>query len=306
MSDLLAAVANLNRRLDDKLEVVFVVDGSPDRSYTILAERLPRLGVRAKLLLLSRNFGSFAAIRAGLAAGRGEFFAVMAADLQEPPDLIERFFSVLKSGEFDVVVGTRESRADPWLARLASRIFWKLYRSLVVKEIPQGGVDVFGCNREFRDRVLELRESHSSLVALMFWLGFRRQAIAYTRLARRHGRSAWTLRKKVKYLLDSVFAFTDLPIRLLMGAGIFGIGVSFLLGSAILVSRLLGNIPVPGYAATALLITFFGGLNTFGIGLVGNYAWRSYENSKLRPLAIIMRETSYPPTELMHSGQSAS
>jgi glycosyltransferase involved in cell wall biosynthesis len=297
LPDLLAALSDLNRRLEGSLEVVFVVDGSPDRSYGLLAERLPGSGLHAKLLLLSRNFGSFAAIRAGLAAGSGENFAVMAADLQEPPELVERFFSILATGEADVVIGSRESRADSWATRVAARVFWRLYRKLVVREVPEGGVDVFGCNHEFRNHLLQLRESHSSLVALVFWLGFRRQSVAYTRQTRRHGRSAWTLWKKVDYLLDSVFAFTDLPIRLLMGTGVLGIAVSFFLGLLILTMRVLGNIPVPGYAATALLITFFGGLNVFGIGLVGSYAWRTYENSKARPLAVVMREKSYVPPE---------
>jgi len=301
LPDLLVALADLNRRLTGSLEVVFVVDGSPDRSFSLLAERLPASGLRSKLLLLSRNFGSFAAIRAGLAAASGEYFAVMAADLQEPPELVERFFSILSAREADVVFGTRESRSDPWISRAASRVFWSLYRKLVVREMPGGGVDIFGCNREFRDQLLQLRESHSSLVALAFWLGFRRQSVAYTRRTRRHGRSAWTWRKKVDYLLDSVFAFTDLPIRLLMGTGALGIAVSIGLGLLILTLRLLGDIPVPGYAATALLITFFGGLNIFGIGLVGSYAWRTYENSKSRPLAIVMREVSYPPGERLGS-----
>lgn len=295
LPDLLAAVAGLSRRLEGQLEAVFVVDGSPDRSHALLAERLPQSGLRAKLLLLSRNFGSFAAIRAGMAAATGEYFAVMAADLQEPPELMERFFAILSRGETDVVIGTREARSDPFAARLASQLFWRTYRMLVVRQIPDGGVDVFGCNREFRDQLLQLRESHSSLVALIFWLGFRRQSVAYTRQARLHGSSAWTLKKKINYLLDSVFAFTDLPIKILMAIGILGIATSVLLGLVILTARLLGDIPVPGYAATALLITFFGGLNVFGIGLVGNYAWRSYENSKGRPLSIVMREKSYGP-----------
>src|SRR5664280_841602 len=103
LPDLLVALADLNRRLTGSLEVVFVVDGSPDRSFSLLAERLPASGLRSKLLLLSRNFGSFAAIRAGLAAASGEYFAVMAADLQEPPELVERFFSILSAREADVV-----------------------------------------------------------------------------------------------------------------------------------------------------------------------------------------------------------
>lgn len=291
--DLLAVVSRLNARLSNQLELVCVVDGSPDQSYTLLESGLNNLDVHAQLLALSRNFGSFAAIRAGLAAAKGEYLAVMAADLQEPPELAEEFFRILSSGDADVVVGTRESRDDPALSGIASRVFWGLYRALVVPEIPPGGVDVFGCNRMFRDQLLRLEETHTSLVALIFWIGFRRVVVPYRRVSRRHGKSAWTLRRKLKYLLDSVFAFTDLPLRLLTAIGVLGIGVSATLGLVVLIARLAGGIYVPGYAALAILILFFGAMGLMANGLVGSYVWRTYENSKGRPNAIVMTTITY-------------
>jgi hypothetical protein len=138
-------------------------------------------------------------------------------------------------------------------------------------------VDVFGCNRRFRDELIAMREAHSSLVSMLFWLGFRRKAVDYARSARRHGKSAWTMRKKVNYLMDSVFAFTDLPNRLLIGIGALGLATSTLLGVITVVGRMSGMIAVPGYAATILIISFFAALNLFGLGLVGSYAWRAYE-----------------------------
>ena len=127
--------------------MVFVVDGSPDRCLQILRERLPSLPLRTQLLSLSRNFGSFAAIAAGLETARGSNLAVMAADLQEPPELILQFFEVLDAGRADIVFGVRGERSDPWLSELASNLFWFLYRKLVVKDMPRGGVDIFGCTR---------------------------------------------------------------------------------------------------------------------------------------------------------------
>jgi hypothetical protein len=131
-------------------------------------------------------------------------------------------------------------------------------------------------------------ERHSSLVAQIFWLGFRRKSITYTRQKRRHGKSAWTLRKKVNYLMDSVFAFTDLPIRLLVRVGAMGALFAGAWGLAAAVGRLLGIITVPGYAITMFAITFLGALNILGLGIVGSYAWRTYENTKQRPLAIVL------------------
>lgn len=284
---LLKTLEEMYIQLEQQLEVVFVIDGSPDRCYEILKSKLDDLPFAAQLIAHSRNFGSFPAIRSGLISAKGDFFGVMAADLQEPPELLIQFFSALKNDEADVTIGTRSGRSDPLPSRIASSIFWGLYRRLVIKDMPEGGVDIFGCNKAFRDQLLNLEESRSSLIALIFWLGFRRKQISYTRREREEGKSAWTLSKKIDYMLDSVFAFTDYPIRLLMRIGAIGSLVSVIMAVVVLIGRISGTIDVPGYAATMLTVLFLGALNLFGLGLVGTYAWRSYENSKKRPLAIV-------------------
>jgi glycosyltransferase involved in cell wall biosynthesis len=295
--DLLGAIEDLDRRLNGELEVVFVVDGSPDRSLELLTERLPLAPFKSQLLVLSRNFGSFSAIRSGLAAGRGDVFAVMAADLQEPPELVVSFQEALGSGRYDVAVGCRESRADTLGSRLFATVFWGLYRAVVQREIPRGGVDVFGCTRRFRDEILALEESNSTLVGLIFWLGFRRAEIRYTRRPRKHGTSAWSFRRKLRYLLDSSFAFSDLPIRLLSLAGLGGILLSLAFGLVVLVARVSGRIEVPGYAATVLAVMFFGGLNSLGIGILGEYLWRTFENTKRRPGYVVFSRAEFPGGE---------
>ena len=293
LPELLDQLAALAAKLRGELEVVFVVDASPDRSLQRLEEALERSPFRSQLLLLSRNFGSFAAIRAGLEAASGSYFAVMAADLQEPIALVAEFFECLESERVDVVVGERIGRADPPASRLASRVFWATYRRLVDAEMPRGGVDVFGCNAAVRDQLLSLREANSSLVGLLFWMGFRRKAIPYERLPRRHGRSAWSLSRKLRYLSDSLFSFSDLPVRVLIAAGALGMLVSAGFGTVVLVARLRGLIEVPGYAATILTITFFAALNTLGLGIIGSYVWRAYENTKGRPEAIVQRHSHF-------------
>ncbi|KAA0987820.1 glycosyltransferase family 2 protein [Pseudomonas sp. ANT_J12] len=293
LSDLISVIDQLNDQLQQNLEVVFVVDGSPDNCYEILRKDLPTRKFRSQLILLSRNFGSFMAIRTGFQFGNGDRFAVMAADLQEPPELINEMNTILMSQEVDVVVGVREGRDDPLLSRLASKAFWGLYRRYVVPEIPLGGVDMFACNKPFRDTLLTLEERHSSLIAQIFWLGFRRTTVQYKRQKRQHGKSAWTLRKKINYMMDSVFAFTDLPIRLLIRVGAAGSILAFLFGLIVVWAKLHGEITVPGYAVTILMITLLGSLNLMGLGIVGSYAWRTYENTKNRPLAIPMRVEQY-------------
>lgn len=285
--------ADVQASMDESMQVVFVIDGSPDNSYAELESRLPDAEFCSKLLLHSRNFGAFAAIRTGLRAADADYYAVMAADLQEPPELVLTFLRPLKEGRLDVVVGSRAGRDDPWLTKAASGAFWRLYRKLVIAEMPPGGVDVFGCNRMFRDRLLSLNEANTSLVGQLFWLGYRRGEVPYQRRPRESGKSAWTFRKKLNYLLDSVFSFTDLPIRLLAVFGVIGIVASVMIGSAVVVLRIRGDIVVPGYTPTVLAVMFFGGIQAVGLGIIGSYAWRAYENTKARPLALTLAEREF-------------
>ncbi|MCX7105614.1 MAG: glycosyltransferase family 2 protein [Methylococcales bacterium] len=288
---LIEALKFMDDELNGLMEVVFVVDGSPDQSYTILRDEIEKLNFPAQLLAHSRNFGSFPAIRSGLEAARGEYFGVMAADLQEPPELLITFFKALHENECDVAIGTRISRNDPFISRLSSGLFWGLYRRLVVPDMPKGGVDVFGCNRQFRDKLLELEESRSSLIGLIFWLGFRRKLVGYERQLRQEGSSAWTFSRKLDYMMDSIFAFTDYPIRLLIRIGSIGSILAIFFGIVILIARLAGAIEVPGYTALMIAILNLSALNLFGLGMVGTYAWRGYENSKQRPLAVVALRT---------------
>lgn len=294
ISGLVRVVEQLHAEFAQRLEAIFVVDGSPDASYAQLVEHLPRAAFPSKVVVLSRNFGSFSAIREGLHHARGDYAAVMAADLQEPPTLLAQSFRELESGEVDVVFGVREARNDPWSSRLASGIFWSLYRRFVQSDVPAGGVDVFAVNKRFLQRLIGFEEANTSLLGLLFWMGGRRKFVSYTRLQRQHGKSAWTFRKKFDYLLDSVFAFTDTPVRVLLGIGAAGMMVSMLLGAAVLIAKLTSAVSVPGYAGTMLAVLFFGALNALGLGLVGNYAWRAYENTKHRPLSISILVDDFP------------
>jgi glycosyltransferase involved in cell wall biosynthesis len=293
--DLLERLTELHARVPSGIEAVCVVDGSPDDCHGLLAKALPAMPFASRLVLLSRNFGSFAAIREGLRTAGGRWFAVMSADLQEEASVVIAFFDALRADEADVVLGVRSGRADPWLDRVASGIFWGLYRALIRRDLPPGGVDVFGCNAAFRDQLVRFSESYSSLVGQILWLGFRRKLTPYRRVARRRGRSAWTARRKISYLLDSVYSFSDLPVRAFLALGALGLVTSVILAAAVIAAKLTGAIPVPGYAATVLTIIFFASLNLLGLGIVGSYVWRAYENTKARPLAVVMREQAYGP-----------
>lgn len=294
---LLVELADLQRALPVRLEVVFVIDGSPDRSADLLRERLHDSPLSARLVELSRNFGSFAAILAGMNEGRGDYYAVMAADLQEPTSLVAAFVERLRRGDADVVFGCRATRQDPWFTTLSSNAFWGLYRRLVIKDMPKGGVDCFAMTRAVRDEVLRCPEVTTNLVALLFWMGFRREFVPYDRQERREGRSGWTFSKKLRYFLDSVFAFTDLPARILLYAGSIGLVVCAVIAVVLVVLRLRGEIPVLGYTPLALGILALGAFASLGFGVVGQYAWLSLQNARRRPNFLVASSRAYTGTD---------
>lgn len=288
---LVETVVGIEGELEGGLEAIFVIDGSPDDSRQKLLAALPDSGLEARVVDHSRNFGSFAAIRTGMSLARGSRIAVMAADLQEPPELVVEFLRRLATGEVDVVAGERASRDDR--GDTASKTYWRLYKRFVMPDIPAGGVDMFACTDAVRDEICSLEAVHTSLVAQLFWVGFRREMVPYHRLPS-PGPSGWTFRRKLRYLSDSVFAFTDLPVRALWLIGLVGLGLGLVVAAAVLIAKVSGTISVPGYAATVLVIVFFGSLNMVGLGIIGSYVWRAYETLKRRPGAIVQDVVEVP------------
>jgi glycosyltransferase involved in cell wall biosynthesis len=284
---LLSAISTFVKPQIDELEVVFVVDGSPDRSAELLAEALVDVEFDSKLISHSRNFGAFTAIRTGIEFSSKPFIVVMAADLQEPPELMPAFVAMLEGGEVDVVFGKRTSRDDGWFSQVTSGLFWSLYRRYVFRDMPKGGVDVFGCNEKVKDAVLSIAEPNSSLVAQLFWVGFRRAFVPYERRRREIGKSAWSFSRRFRYMLDSIFSFSDLPIMFILWLGLVGCAASVVIGLITAVARVAGAIPEAGYATTLILIIFFGSLSLVVQGIIGCYLWRTAENTKHRPLRIL-------------------
>jgi polyisoprenyl-phosphate glycosyltransferase len=295
IDSLVAALCELNTELHEQLTVTFVIDGSPDASGAKLVERQPRMPFASRILFHSRNFGSFTAIRTGLEFARGRFFAVMAADLQEPPELVKEMFARLSADEADLVLGVRANRDDGIMRDFFSWAFWGFYRKLVIPEFPRGGIDIFACNGVVRDSVLAFREPNSSLIAQLFWLGFRRSFVHYQRRKRTEGRSAWRFSTRMRYMMDSIFSFSDLPILMALWIGVIGLLASLIFGFFLLYSHFLGRIDVPGYVTLAMLITLFGSMGLMMQGVLGSYLWRTFENTKQRPLRLISRTSEHDP-----------
>lgn len=292
IEDLIAALEKMNIDFCGDLEVIFVIDGSPDRSGELLLAAKGNFSFPATIAFHSRNFGSFTAIRTGMELASGKYIAVMAADLQEPPELISTFFQQLAKGDVDIVFGQRVGRHDAFFRDLLSNTFWWAYRKLVIKDVPKGGVDIFACNRIVAKTVLEIGEPNSSLIAQLFWVGFRRKFVPYERQKRLHGKSAWSFSRRLRYMMDSIFSFSDLPILLVLWFGVLGCILSMSFGILVGIARLLGLITDPGYAALVVLITFSASSILAVQGVIGSYLWRTFENTKRRPLRIISKIVS--------------
>lgn len=284
---------SLNDLFSGQLEGIFVVDGSPDASYLILKKMLPQAKFSSRLVSHSRNFGGIPAVRTGLSLARGEYMAVMAADLQEPVELVADFFRELSRDETDIVLGVRRRRSDPLLSRISSNFFWWMYRRLVHPEIPKGGIDVFAVRRSVAMTLIKMSESHSSLVGQLIWVGYRKSEVPYSRQARKHGKSSWSFKKKIRYLNDSIYSFTSLPISVILIIGVTGTVLSGMFALAVFSAWLFGGIEVPGYTTQIIVQLLSTGSVLFALGVLGTYIWRTYENSKQRPQSIVMSDESF-------------
>ena len=291
--EVLERIESLNGSLPDPIEAIFVVDGSPDSSYLVLKRLLPEANFSSRLVSHSRNFGSFAAIKTGLSLAKGQYIAVMSADLQEPAELVVGLFQELKKGGSDIVLGVRSKRNDSFMSRSFSSFFWWTYRNFVQRQTPKGGVDIFGVTKAVGTTLVAMSESHSSLVGQLMWVGFRRSEVAYVRQARKHGKSGWSFAKKLRYFSDSLYSFTNLPISIILVVGATGTAMSGVFALIVFSTWILGGIAVPGYTAQMIVQLLSTASVLLALGVLGTYIWRTYENSKQRPQSIVMSDESF-------------
>lgn len=265
-------------------ELIFVDDGSRDGSWDILLD-FKKKRKNTKIIKLTRNFGAIHASKTGMQFVTGDCFMILAADLQDPPDLIiEMAEKWLKGSKF--IICERIEREDPPLTRLLAHMYYKMLRFFVLKDYPEGGYDL-----ALMDKALlpHLQNSAKNINTPLFayWLGFKPDRIQYKRRERAHGKSRWTLAKKVKFFLDSILGFSIVPIRMISFIGVLVAFGSIGYGSIILINAFFGNRDVPGFATIAALISFLLGLIIIMLGVIGEYIWRSFDEVNRRPEAVI-------------------
>lgn len=269
---------------DCMLELIFVDDGSGDNSWEELL-KIKRLRSQTRIVKLTRNFGAPHASKAGFSFVTGDCFMVLAADLQDPPDLIPQLVAKWRAGS-KFVVCRRERREDPVSSKIFSFIYYKLLRLLVVKDYPKGGFDL-----ALMDKVMlpHLLNSSKNINPQLFeyWLGFKAEVIPYRRQSRQHGKSGWSMRKKIKFFLDSILGFSIVPIRLISLFGLFVSVLSFSYGAWILTNAFLGRAEVRGFATIVALIAFLLGVVIIMLGIIGEYLWRVFDETTRRPESVI-------------------
>lgn len=266
------------------MELIFVDDGSGDHSLAELIKiKEQRQDVR--LIKLTRNFGAVHASKTGFRYVTGDCFMILAADLQDPPELILQMVDHwLEGAKF--VICTRNSRQDPILSKLFAHIYYKLLRFFVDKNYPKGGFDLALMDKTMQPYLVNSSKNiYTPLYA--YWLGFKPIIIKYDRAKRMHGKSRWTFTKKLSAFLDALLGFSIFPIRFISMIGLLLSVASFVYGSVIVINALLGQAVLPGFATIVTLVSFLLGLVIVMLGIIGEYLWRTFDEVNSRPESVI-------------------
>jgi glycosyltransferase involved in cell wall biosynthesis len=267
-----------------ELELIFVNDGSRDKSLEVLKE-IKKRRPKTRILNHLSNKGSMAAIQTGFKYVTGDCFTFLAADLQDPPELLVEMVMEWKNGE-RFVVRTRSSREDPTISKFFAWLNYRLVRLLIMPTYPKGGFDMAIMDKVFLSNLLRCGPNKN--LAMFAWsLGIPAKILTYHRRGRENGKSMWTLRKKINYFIDSSVGFSVNPMRLATGAGFFIAIGCFIYAAIVIAGKALGLIEVPGFAALAALLGFLNGCAFIFLGLLGEYVWRIYREMDRHAEAVV-------------------
>lgn len=277
--------AKILSRTDFEAEIVCVDDGSKDGSYKALLE-LREKDERFKIVKLSRNFGSHTAILAGFAHATGDCMTMVAADLQEPLEIIIEMYEKWKQGK-EVVIAVRKDREDGFFQKLFSNTYYSLMQKYALKDMPKGGFDCFFIDKKVRDVLVTMSEKNSSIVGQVLWTGFEMDKIYYVRKKREIGKSKWTFSKKIKLFIDSFMAFSYVPIRFISTLGIFISIIGFISAIFLIANKLIYDVPVQGWTTMMITVLILSGIQMLTLGVIGEYLWRNFDETRGRPTYIV-------------------
>jgi glycosyltransferase involved in cell wall biosynthesis len=266
------------------LELVFVDDGSGDNSLAELL-KIKQQREATRIIKLTRNFGAMNASKAGYRFVTGDCVVGLAADLQDPPELIISMVEKWEAGA-KFVLCARSHRNDPLSTRWSSAFYYWLLRIFVAPHYPKRGFDLALMDKRMMPYIQNAGK-HINLPLLEFWLGFKPEIIYYERQSRQHGKSRWSFAKKVKVSFDSILGFSIVPIRVISAIGFLVSLLSFGYGLLVVVSTIFGHREIPGFASIVALVSFLLGLVIVMLGIIGEYLWRVYDETNQRPGAVI-------------------
>jgi len=291
--DALNGVRDSLKGTDKTFEFIFVSDGSRDKTEEVIkgfAEKDPDV----RYVFFSRNFGKEAAMYAGMQKARGEYIAILDADMQDPPALIPSMIADLDSGECDIVAARRVTRqGEPPIRSFFARCFYKLINKMIDVEIADGARDFRLMRRQVVDAILSLSERQRFSKGIFAWVGFRTKWIEHENVERAAGETKWSFWKLFRYAIDGIVAFTTAPLRLATYAGFFFAIAGFIYLIYYFIKALIGRIwdIVAGYPSLLCFILFIGGLVLMALGIIGEYLGRTYIETKARPIYIAKEET---------------
>ena len=282
-----------------EFEYLFVNDGSSDRTLSILKE-LAASDPRVNYYSFSRNFGKEAAMFAGFCNAGGDYVAVMDADLQDPPSLLPQMLEILQTGEYDSVATRRVSRdGEPKIRSFFARSFYKIINKISDADIVDGARDFRLMKREMVDAIVAMNEYNRFSKGIFGWIGFRTYWLPYKNVERVAGETKWSFWGLLKYAVDGIINFSQVPLSLASYGGVFLTFVSFLAIIFVVVRRLIFGDPVSGWASLVCIITFIGGVQLFCMGIIGQYLSKTYLEAKRRPHFIIS-ETNKKDADKIH------
>ena len=303
LPDTIPHLLGLSERLSDyRLELVFVDDGSGDHSLEILLDFQTRYPDTIKVVKLTRNFGSMAAIQAGFTVASGDCVGMISADLQDPPELFHEMIGYWEKG-IKAVLAIRQDREEPFLQKQFSNTYYSLVRKFAISNYPDGGFDFFLVDRQVITEINRIHEKNTNLMTLIYWLGFKPVMIPYTRRERTKGKSRWTFSKKIKLFVDTFVAFSFFPIRILSVIGFIVAFTSFMYGAFVLFYWLFFGIEVKGYVPTMLIMTFTSCIQMTMLGVLGEYLWRTLDEARNRPAFVIDKIYDHAKSNAGKDGQ---
>jgi glycosyltransferase involved in cell wall biosynthesis len=288
-------------RLEGISEIVYVNDGSRDKTLSLLHE-LRQSDSRVAIVNLSRNFGKEIALTAGMDHSRGESVVIIDSDLQDPPELIPQLLDHWRKG-FDVVYATRIAReGETYFKKETAKWFYRIIGYMSRIEIPADTGDFRLLSRRAVDAVRRLREQHRFMKGLFAWIGFPQTSIAYHRDPRFAGDTKWNYWKLWNLAMEGITSFTTTPLKLASYSGLIAAFVAFVYSVWIIYKTLRFGDPVAGYPSLMVVILFLGGIQLTAIGIIGEYLGRIFNETKHRPLYLV--ETYVPPMGSLQDSSS--